>query len=222
MALTTEQVIETVSKITGLPHGLFKEQVPPRTRGGLTNFVFDCDAESDEYSILVNAKDEIIEIKNAYNTWGQAMIAIALNPPPPLAQRPDPSNNTMTTGAFQSVPLIATAPVIKNMPPTITIALVNFSNIAQYITDFIKLNPGCIYSLFDPSNPTCVNEAACHNPQVWDFMVLENTENYLTNAKVYRFDFRPNSGDSSIDDQVAAFVDVDPQTMNIISINIEG
>lgn len=220
MALTTEQVIETVSKITGLPHGLFKEQVPPRTRGGLTNFVFDCDAESDEYSILVNAKDEIIEIKNAYNTWGQAMIAIALNPPPPLAQRPDPSNNTMTTGAFQSVPYVPPPPM--NMPPQINITPINFSNVAQYIADYIKLNPGCIYSLFDPSNPTCVNEVACHNHQVWDFNVLENTENHLTNTKVYRFDFRPNSGDSSIDDQVAAFVDVDPQTMNIISINIEG
>lgn len=216
MALSTEQVIETVSKITGLPHGLFKEQVPPRTRCGLTNFVFDCDAESDEYSILVNAKDEIIEIKNAYNTWGQAMISIALNPPPPLPQRPDPSNNVITTGAFQAQPYIP-PPTFTNMPaqPSPIMPTTFFDNIKQYASDFVKLNPGCITSLFDPT--AIINEASMHNYSAWSFNDIHNDG---TEMEVYLN--ADGSSDQSIADQVTAALTIDIATGNVTKVSIEG
>lgn len=211
MALSTEQVIETVSKITGLPHGLFKEQVPPRTRGGLTNFVFDCDAESDEYSILVNAKDEIIEIKNAYNTWGQAMISIALNPPPPLAQRPDPSNNTMTTGAFQSVPYVAPPPV--NIPQqNANYSIFNYGPVIQFLVDFIKLNPGCISN----SVGSQVNEACTHNITAWTVTSFDSNDNIITT-----FYLDPtNCGDQVISDNVGVSVTYDASTGLFTEVDI--
>lgn len=62
--MTTEQVVEVLVKITGLPPGLF-EETESRVRSNLTSKVFNCEAEGDEYTVLINAKDEIIEIKNS-------------------------------------------------------------------------------------------------------------------------------------------------------------
>lgn len=210
MALTTEQVIETVSKITGLPHGLFKEQAPPRTRGGLTNFVLDCDAESDEYGVLVNAKDEIIEIKNAYNTWGQAMIKIALNPPPPLPQRQDPSNNTMVTGGFQAQPY--TPPPPPNMPPVLANqSIIDAQPLIQFLVDFIKLNPGCITNVVGSS----VNESAAHINAAWVFTSCEVDGGLIT------FNFYPqNCTDQDIVDGCSANVTYDPASGNVTNVEI--
>lgn len=213
-----EKALKTLCKVTGLPNGLFNE-TSLRVKGGLTQIVYDCPAESDEYEVLINPKQEVIQIKNAYTTWEREMITLLCKEKDELAAQ---ATAAATQPQVAPIGTIAPAQPTYNMPPQIQIAALNFSSVAQYIADFVQLNPGCIYSLFDPNNPSCVNEAACHNAQAWEFSTLENIENYLTNVKVYRFDFRPNCGDSSIDQQVAAFVDVDPQTMNIISVNIEG
>lgn len=207
------EAVEVLSKVTGLTQGLFNE-ISSKTRGMLTQKIFECQAESDEYEVLLNQKNEVLQIKNAYTTWDKEIIRDLLNPP--VQSAPVQSQFTQ--------PSVATPPPQPklNYPAAITIPQINYSNISQYIADFVKLNPGCIYSLFDPNNPNCVNESLCHSAQVWEFSSLENGESYSSNNKIFRFDFRPNSGDTSIDEQVMAMIEVDPSTMQIISIEIEG
>ena len=161
MSLTTEQVVDTISKVTTLPVGLFEER-SSKTRGKITAKTFWCEVESDEYSVLINEEtSKIFEIKNDYQTWPAEIIHNLLNQPV-RPKQVDPSQ--------PAVPVPQQPPAIfSNLPPNNLVSNINYLTLIQYLTDYVKLNPGCISSLFPNLQ---VNEASCHNLSAWNLSVV--------------------------------------------------
>jgi hypothetical protein len=81
------RAVEVLSKVTGLTQGLFNE-ISSKTRGMLPKNIFECQAESDEYEVLLNQKNEVLQIKNAYTTWDKDIINSLITEPVPQPAQP--------------------------------------------------------------------------------------------------------------------------------------
>lgn len=204
------KVIETLTKVTGLPSGLFNETAS-KTRGALTQKIFDCPAESDEYEVLINSKEEVIQIKNAYNTWDKEIIENLLNPPvQPEKEREDNSQNqSLASSAVPTTP----PPAVQNYPPAFqNMSILNVQPLIQYVVDFVKLNPGCISSKVG----TSVNEASTYNTSVWELLYMELHDIDDT----YEFTFHPvRCGDQAIQDLYTITLFYNFKTGNIDTVS---
>ena len=227
MALTTDHVKEVLTKITGLPSGLFVE-TENRVRSGISCMRFECEAEGDEYSILINSKDVIIEVKNSYITYNQQEVEAFINPPPPM---PSVAVGGVLNSGLGSLASVASqlmnpppsAP--QNLPPNQpasfgAVALVKqqaISDFKQYVADFVALNPGCIAN--ELSHAT-VNEADAAVASAWeaeltDFMMDPNGYgNYLKLAATH-------CADTNIADGISATVHFDTNYV-VTSVEIES
>jgi hypothetical protein len=215
MTLTTEQIVDTLSKVTHIPPGLFEPR-GEATRGNTTAKNFWCDTESDEYTVLINQKDEILQINSGFDTWNAQIIKQILDAhanaecqrlAAAAAPAVDPNDPIV---ALQGVP--SAAPTFTNMP-TGNINVINWSFVKQVLVDFIKLNPGCVWTLFDPANPACVNEATTHLPSVWDITAFEGDENDMD-----IFLAAHSCTVQRVADNVTAHVRVDVATGNVVYI----
>jgi hypothetical protein len=206
MALSTDQVIDTLTKITGFPSGLFKE-TETKTRFTITSKVFFCDADIDEYNVLINGKDEIVEIKNSDNTWGQALIVDLLSP----KHQPQQTTTSapVTTQATNSLPVL-TSPF--NIYTILDPAML--SKAAQYIGDYVQLNVGCIQQLFGTT--ATVNEASAHLGSAWEFTMIDgdHTSVTLTFEAIH-------ASDPNIVSGVSGQICID-YSGNVLFTNIEG
>lgn len=214
--MTTENIIEIVSKVTEVAPGLFAE-LSSKKIGALHVCTLWCDVESLEYTVLVN-KGKIIEIKNDYVSYGVAIIENKLNPPP--TQGPAQSTQVSPLNGIQQQQFQAQQPKFNNLPIPITVPVPSIlGQLQQYVSDFVKLNPGCVYSLFDPSdNITIAEESLLHVPTVWDIYYYEfivgDTTHISLNCKTCT--------NSSIADHVIAYLAFDSNTGSVVSIAIEG
>ena len=78
MGLTAEQVKKIISNVVGVPEDLLQETYS-ETKFNLTYKIFQCDVESDEYTVLINdKKDEVIQIVNSYVKYDKEEIALRL------------------------------------------------------------------------------------------------------------------------------------------------
>lgn len=205
--LTTDQVLETLVKITGFPIGLFKE-TDSKTRISITVKTFFCDADIDEYNVLINGKDEIIEIKNSDFTWTKELIADLLSPrnqPQPTAVT-QPSTVTTPTSPSQ----------FTNMPSiNPSQQIVDIAAIQQAIASFVTLNPGCVLSLFPPN--TVPSEVPAQDPNAWELNNIEIDDN-MQHYSMYC----SNCTDTSIADLVTAELIYDTLSKSFINITVEG
>lgn len=225
--LSSDNVKETLGKITGLPIGLFEE---PTTRsvGGLTVMLFECPVESDEYEVLINSKDEIVQVKNGYATYGKDLIHELLNPP---VQPATPNSiNTGLSGvhavAAASISQSAQTQMTNNMPsqtmlPNLMNNIVGLKALIDdakaYTAAYIQANPGCVYSLFDPTNPQCVNEASAAIAAAWEFTMIDMDGNDMTISLE-----ASNASDRAIAGQVTSVVQFNLANNTISAVSIEG
>lgn len=213
MALSTDQVLEILVKITGYPVGLFKE-TDHKTRMSITAKTFFCDADIDEYNVLINGKDEIIEIKNSDFTWSQALILDLLSPknqaPPPVQQTPLAQSPLSVNPPVNHLPQLSGALNFSTLLDPSSLAI-----LAQAAADYVKLNPNCILDLF--GSGASVNEASAHIPSAWEFSFIEGGREHVSltfNAS--------NASDQSIAEQVTASIGIDLVSGQVEFISIEG
>lgn len=222
MSLTTEQVVDVIFKITGVSPGLFSE-TGSRQVGAIINKTFWCDSEGEEYSVLIKG-DKIIEIKNDSACYPQELINHLLSPAqqaPAHTPSQVPPPGIVPTPQFTNLPQIAVTSA-----QAVSVAMQQLvSDIQQYVAAFVSLNPGCIYTLFDPANPNCVNEAAAALPSAWE---ISYDDIALDVAAQHQYGSMPeitaratNCTDQSIADQVTATITLDVN-LNVIGIEIEG
>lgn len=210
--LSTDEVLDVLVKVTGFPIGLFKE-TDSKTRLGLTQKTFFCDADIDEYTVLINSKDQIIEIKNSDFAWGQQAVVDLLaekNNPPQQPQQPSTSLPSMQTNLpVNNLPQLSAPLSFATLLDPNSLAIV-----AQCVADYVKLNPNCIQDLFGASP---VNEASTHTPSAWNFSFIEGGSDHMT----ITFD-ASNATDQSIAEQVTASVGIDLVSGQVEYLNIEG
>lgn len=206
--LTTDQVLETLVKITGFPIGLFKE-TDSKTRISITVKTFFCDADIDEYNVLINGKDEIIEIKNSDFTWTKELIADLLSP----RNQPQPTAVTQPSTVTTPTPLPSQFTNMPSINPSQQI--VDIATLQQYIASFVTLNPGCVTSLFPPN--TITSEVPAQDPKAW---VLRNID-LDDNSQLFVL-YCENATDVSIAEQVTAELIFDLKSNTFVSVRVEG
>lgn len=159
-------------------------------------------------------KTRSLRSRTRSNTWNQVGIKNLLNPP---VQSPPPAQPTY------GIPSVAPQ-VSQNMPAQLTTLPTNIQGLKDLIDDcksytaaYVAANPGCVYNLFDPSNPQCVNEASAAVASAWEYSMMEMEGNDL----VVTF-YASNATDQSIASQVTSVVMIDLGTNTINSVLIEG
>ena len=238
-------VLDVLSVVTGAAKGLFVED-PTRTkvRATFTQRFFVCDAESDEYVVLLNKEGKVLEIKNAYTSWGQDIIKDLMNPAPrqdpavlaaqqqAALQNNGPANalgqlgqmaSQMMAGATQFTPqptLVLPALNASNTPAHVT----DIAQIQQFIADTIIANPNCIQNLFTGKGIT-VNEAAAQLATAWEFMEISGAlednggQNGTTTEFHMQLQFFPKQcSDQNIADQTMCYVTYDFKNNAIIEV----
>lgn len=211
--LTTEHVIEVVSKVSGTPTGFFAE-TSSRERIGIAVKTLWCDIESDEYTILMNSKEEIIEIKNSYHSWSQTQIQDIINP---KSGSPEVMNNASNPTAQQAA--AATPQTFTNLPPAPAASVISVDEVAlkQYIVDFVKLNPGCISTLFHPT--LNINEMHAHSPSDW--AIEHAAVGVIAGTAIVRL-LAINSSDPDISGRVNAELIIDFANNTVLSCTVQG
>lgn len=218
MALTTEQAAEILSKVTGLPTGLFVE-ASSRTRNNLTAKIFECEAESDEYTLMIDSKDQVFEIKNSYTTFNRDTIERRLNP---SIQASSPTPAPLPGGAVFKIGQAAAAAAGQAMStyvmPNPISDVMDFALLKQYVADFVQLNPGCVLNLIDPADQPNVQESLLHTSTVWEFSFIAGGD--LTDIEV-NFSVT-GTGNGELDDEVTAvmFLNVVSNTVTSIEVSI--
>lgn len=212
MSLTTEQARAILSKVTVMSEGLFQETAS-RNAGKMVCKTFYCDVEGDDYNVLING-DKVIEINNSATKWPQAVIDNILNPP----VREEAPNIPQFSGGIATPTQTPQFNTLPTNQPNIAGYQAFIQDMKQYLVDFIIANPGCVYSLFDPSNPNCVPEAAAAVITAWDFESITDEQ-----TDEFAISFRATGcTDQAIADQVTAVLLYDTKVNAVTSVMVEG
>lgn len=207
----SEKALKTLCKVTGLPHGLFNE-TSKKVRGGLTQIVFDSPAESDEYEVLIDPKHKVIQIKNAYTTWEReiidALVKEADAPPRPAV------------GVGGQPQAITPVTMQTTLPPQIAVSL-NVDIFAQYIADFIKINPTVVMQHYDPADFTAADETLLTNPLVWTFTSMSAAVDPSTSLDEYMVEFIVVGSGTNADQALSGYLDIDKATLAIKKVYFE-